>query len=260
MKRIIVFTFSLISILITGCGPSSDELAITMVAQTDVASTLNAAEVSTDTPIPTDTPVPTKKIPPTKTPNIALTKQHDDFFSLLESFEAKGYVDTSIGETTILNPFKEEWAQMDWFRWWTFDFVAKDFLFKSHFEWSSALSTPEESGCGIVFGIQENGDYYVVFVDANRILFMRKKGDYLYEIGKTRGSGRTDFGNPAETDFVIAVKGQKAYISVDGEITEYTLSVDQTTEGHFGYSILSGTNRDYGTRCEITDSMIWITE
>ena len=268
MKKIILLMCSVIVLLMPGCGPASDALALTMVAQTDVASTLKAVAMPTDTPMPTEkptemptkTPTPTKTKPPTKTPNIALTQQFDDFYSLLESFEGRGYVDTSNGEAIILDPFKQDWAQMDWFQWWSLDLFPKDFLYKGHFEWSNASSTPEESACGIVFGIQENGDYYVVFLGTSRILFMMKRGSTLHEVGKTRGAGRTDFDTPAEAEFVLAVKDQKAYVSVDGEMTEYTLSVDQTTEGNFAYSLLSGTNKDYGTRCEITDSMIWISE
>jgi hypothetical protein len=87
-----------------------------------------------------------------------------------------------------------------------------------------------------------------------------KRGSGVYQVGKTRGSGRVDFGNPAEADFAVAVKDQSAYVSVNGEVTEYTLSVDQTTRGTFGVTLLSGTNSDYGTRCEMTDVMLWAQE
>jgi hypothetical protein len=50
----------LFSMIITGCGPSAEELAVTFVAQT--------AAAATDTPKPTPTPTPTE-IPPTFTPS-----------------------------------------------------------------------------------------------------------------------------------------------------------------------------------------------
>jgi hypothetical protein len=84
-----------------------------------------------------------------------------------------------------------------------------------------------------------------------------KRGSGVYQVGKTRGSGRANFDNPAEADFAIAVKGKSAFVSVDGEVTEYTLSADQTTKGEYGVTLLSGTNSDYGTRCEMTDVMFW---
>ncbi|GAB4504577.1 MAG: hypothetical protein Fur0043_15710 [Anaerolineales bacterium] len=109
----------------------------------------------------------------------------------------------------------------------------------------------------MVFGIQDNDDHYAAFLDKSRILFLMSRGPSVYLVGKTRGSGRVNFGNPAEADFAIAVKGQKAYVSVDGDVTEYTLSVDQPSSGRFGLTLLSGTNSGYGTRCEMTDLILW---
>jgi len=156
-----------------------------------------------------------------------------------------------------VDPFNEEWAQIGWYQRWVFQDVFSDFLFKAHFKWSTASETPEISGCGVVFGLQENGDHYAVFLDKSRILFVMARGSNLYVVGKTSGSGRANFGNPAEAEFAISVKGQSAYVSVDGKFTEYTLSADQTSAGQFGLTILSGTNRDYGTRCEMTDIVMW---
>ena len=49
-----------------------------------------------------------------------------------------------------------------------------------------------------------------------------------------------------------------AYVYVDDKfIGEYTLSQDKILKGIFGYGIISGTNRDFGTRCEITNARVW---
>ena len=214
---------------------------------------------ATDTPLPTPTktPKPTSTPEPTATPDVAATQRVDEFQTLLQTFEENGHIETTEGEIIELPPFKEEWAQLGWYMWWPYDEVASDFVFKAHFNWTTALETSDESGCGFIFGIQENGDHYVVFLDKARILFLMKRGSKVYLVGKTRGSGRAKFGNPAEADFAVAVKGQSAFVSVNGEVTEYTLSVDQTTRGEYGVTLLSGTNRDYGTRCEMTDVMFW---
>lgn len=263
MKKMVVLTCSFLVIFMAGCGTSNEDLAITTIAQTNEASALTRAPMPTETPAPTNTPIPTDTLPPTrtptptKTPNLALTEQAEALQAVLQDFEEKGYITTTQGEVRELMPFIQEWAQMDWFQWWSLDFEEKDFVFKSHFNWASASFTPEDSGCGVVFGIQENRDYYAVFLTSNRILFMMKRGELIYEVGKTRGSGRVKYDNPAEADFIIAVYDQKAFVSVDSDVTEYTLSKDQTTEGQLAFSLLSGTNKDYGTRCEMTDSLIW---
>jgi len=213
----------------------------------------------TATAKPTATPKPTYTPKPTATPNVAATQRIDEFNSLLEDFLAQGYVASTEGEIVELDDFKQEWAQL-----YYYDFfpptqeVNADFVFKSHVKWSTAADTSDLSGCGIAFGLQDNGDHYVIFLDKSRIAFGMNRGTNTYQVGKTRGSGRLSFGNPAEADLVVAVKEKSAFVSVDGEVTEYTLSADQTTHGTFSFSLLSGTNRDYGTRCEMTDNILWI--
>jgi hypothetical protein len=39
---------------------------------------------------------------------------------------------------------------------------------------------------------------------------------------------------------------------------EYTLAKSKILDGDLGLSILSGTNKDYGTRCEMTNVHIFI--
>ena len=223
--------------------------------------------VATPTPLPPTNPPPTA-IPPTQAPPVVESSPTPEnttppvdtgaFDTLLKDFASKGYVTTTEGETTPIDPFKNEWAQINYYDFWNVDKEASDLVFSSHFKWSSSSSTPDLSGCGVAFGLQENGDHYVVFLDKGRIAFFMSRGSNVYEVGKTRGPGRVNFGNPADADFALAVKGKSAYVSVDGEVTEYTLSADQTTLGNFALSMVSGTNSGYGTRCEMTDSFLFI--
>jgi hypothetical protein len=228
-------------------------------AATSVPTQAATATVTPVPPTPTKTAKPTSTPVPTATPNVAATQKYDEFNKILEDFLSKGYLATTEGKTVELDDFKEEWAKMNYY-----DFfppaqqVDTDFLFKSHVKWSSASDTADISGCGVAFGVQEsNGDHYMLVLDKSRIFFGMNRGSRTYQVGKTSGSGRLDFDNPAEADMVVAVKDKSAFVSVNGEVTEYTLSQDQTTHGIFAFSLLSGTNKDYGTRCEMTDNMLW---
>ncbi|MFN8411524.1 MAG: hypothetical protein U0Z26_03970 [Anaerolineales bacterium] len=226
----------------------------------NMSSVTTATETPTKTAIPptlTKTKKPTSTPRPTATPNVAATQKYDEFNTLLEEIKSNGYISTTAGDASEIDDFKEDWAQMNWFQSWGYGEVSSEFVFKSKFKWTTASSTPEQSGCGVIFGGQENGDYYALFLTNQNIRFFMKRGANLYNVGKTSGSGAQAFGNPAEADFVLAVSDQKAFVSVNGEKTLYTLSQDQTTKGVFGLSLLSGTNKDYGTRCEATDMMLW---
>ncbi|HEY6072375.1 MAG TPA: hypothetical protein VIV15_03030 [Anaerolineales bacterium] len=217
----------------------------------------------TDTPTaipPTNTPKPTSTPRPTATPNLAATQQYESWQADLQPFVESGYLDDSAGGFKSYDDFSEDWAQIGWYKWWKFGKVNSDFMFGAHMEWSSASSTPDISGCGLVFGAQANEDHYAVVLDKGRILFMMARGSHVYQVGKTSGSGRVNFGNPAEADFQVLVQGQKAYVSVDEEVTTYTLSMDQSPYGEMGFTVLSGTNRDYGTRCKMTNVRLWMPD
>ena len=221
-------------------------------------------------PPPTDTPLPlpTKTIRPTATPQPTATPDvvatgmaelETAMSVLVQEYYDEGYLPSVEGEYIPLADFEEDWAQMDWYKWWTFDLSASTFVMNGHFNWSSAIDRPEVSGCGFAFNVSENGAY-AVFVDKDRILFLNDKG---YEVGKTRGSGRVSFSLPAETDFTLIVNNadHKAIVLVDSEFNgEYAFSRNESISGPVGYSILSGTNKDFGTHCEITNAELWIIE
>jgi hypothetical protein len=195
---------------------------------------------------------------PTPAPDTG-SQQSDEFNALLQKFKDKGYIKTTEGDTINLDPFKEESADPSHYQWWPYtNIVASDLLFKGHLKWSTASATSNLSGCGVIFGLQENKDHYGVFLDKSRIAFFMSRGKRIYEIGKTKGNGRLDFSNPAEADLVLAVKGKTSYISVNDEVTQYTLSQDQSTDGNFALTLWSGTGVGYGTRCEMTDMVVFI--
>ena len=84
-------------------------------------------------------------------------------------------------------------------------------------------------------------------------------GQNAYEVGKTSGTGRVDIeSDPAEADFSLVVSGNIAYVYVNKEfIGEYTFSEDFQMDGKLAYSLLSGTNKDYGTKCDMTNVQLW---
>jgi hypothetical protein len=236
--------------------------AFTIACSTTAVATPTATATATPIPAtPTNTPKPTLTPRPTRTPNVIETQNYEDIFDDIQKYKDEGLISTTDGEYTVLDDFSETMAQRGWLNFWFFDFTVKNFVYKSHVNWSTSDQTSDTSGCGIVFAVQPKGDkydYYGVVLDKSRIFFSTTYGGYYYDMGKTRGTGKLDFGNPAEADFTLIVNDYKAFVYVDGEfIGEYTLSKDRELAGQFGYGIISGTNHDYGTRCEITNSRIW---
>jgi hypothetical protein len=216
----------------------------------------------TDTPGPEPTTRPTSTPRPTPTLDVAATQYWEERLAEVQSYYDQGFISTTEGGFTEYDDFKQDWAQIGWYNWVTVDEQASDFFLTARFRWSTAAETSDISGCGFVFAVQENTDHYAVFLDKSRILFLRSdasQGKGAYEVGKTRGTGRVSFGNPAEADFTLIVKGAYAYVLVDGKVVgEYTLSKDSVMMGRIGVTVFSGTNKDYGTRCEMRNLHLWI--
>jgi len=217
--------------------------------------------VPTDTPIPataTNPPEPTSTPVPTATPNVAATQRYDDLFSKVQKFATDKLIPNTNGEYIELPDFNESFSQIGYYQSYPTKVEVGAFVFIGHLKWETATATSDVSGCGILFAQQQDTSDYAVFLDKSRIFFSSSTPQYYSELGKTRGSGRLNLGNPAEADMTLLVYNNYAYVYVDDKlIGEYTLSKDKTLKGIFGYGIISGTNKDFGTRCEVTNARIW---
>jgi hypothetical protein len=58
----------------------------------------------------------------------------------------------------------------------------------------------------------------------------------------------------------MVANGGKVYVYLEGQYkAEFTVFSDRFTfpSGRLAYTIKSGTNKDYGTRCEMTNVTLW---
>ncbi|HEX9332096.1 MAG TPA: hypothetical protein VF896_09425 [Anaerolineales bacterium] len=238
--------------LISACAPQKlpDATSTSMPTST-------VGPTATDQPTATKTLVPTSTPRPNATPNLAATQKYDGFNQEIQSYYDAGYVAGTDGSFKEFDNFTDEWAQLGWYQWYPLGREVSSFSLSAHFKWMSAYKNADESGCGFAFAIQPDFGHYAVFLDRNKIIFLdadSSYGSYARSVGKTSGSGRVKFDNPAEADFTLIVNGIDAYVLVNNElIGKYTLSKSRILQGDVGLTVLSGTNKDYGTRCEMTD-------
>jgi len=233
-------------------------------------STSQAAPVPTNTteptatetisPTATQTPRPSPTPRPTKTPNLAATERAEELNAEVREYFEKGYLATTEGRFRELDDFSYDWAQLGWYNWLPIQDGVSDFYLSAHFQWDSAFKNSDISGCGFIFGLQPNNDHYAVFLDRQKVFFLitDNREGFSKPVGPTRGTGIVKFEYPAEADFTLIVKDAYAYVLVDREVSaEYTLAQSRSSKGGVGLTVLSGTNKDYGTRCEMTDLRLW---
>jgi len=240
----------LFALILTACNSS-----------TPTETATSTAVPATNTPIPTLTPLPSNTPEPTFTPDVAATQQAEKFPALLALFHEKGFIGTTEGETRVFRDFKEEFAKLhDYYKWWWPEGTKEqysNFVFSAHFEWRSYSSTPDVSGCGLGFGIKEDGSHYAIFLDRENLVLLRAKGTRLYRMGTSGGGRYPTIPIPARSDFAVAVWDSNVTVSVDGVIVNFILASDQNAQGQVAYTLLSGTNSGYGTRCEMSNIILW---
>lgn len=244
---------------------------LVLIASSLACATLQPAPVLTNTPEPTvtitltstNTPRPSPTLRPTQTPNFARTQITEELNAELQSYFEKGYVSTTAGQFRVLEDFRYEWAQLGWYNMLPLRDSASDFFLSAHFKWDSATESPDTAGCGFIFGLQPNNDHYAVFLDRSRVYFLITDHTvgYSKRVSPTRGTGSVKFEYPAEADFTLIVKRAYAYVLVNGEVVgEYTLAQSRAANGELALTVLSGTNKGYGTRCEMTNLHLWTPE
>ena len=181
-----------------------------------------------------------------------------DLSAQVQKFKDEERIPSTEGEYIKLEDFSQTFSQLGYYQAYPTGVNLENFVFSGHFKWSTAIATSDVSACGILFGGQPDNSDYAVFLDKSRVYFSSSTATAYRELGKTSGTGRVNFGNPAEADFSLIVYQTHAYVYVDDQfIGEYTLSSSKPLKGAFGYGIISGTNKDFGTSCEITNAGIW---
>lgn len=214
---------------------------------------------STETVIPTNTPRPSPTPRPTRTPNLAATQHAEELIGEVQLYYEKGYLTTNNGRLTELDDFSHDWAYLGGYKPLVFVILASDFFLSAHFKWDSAFQNSNISGCGFIFALQPNNDHYVVFLDRTKVELRISTHGFSTRVKPIRGTEQVKFDYPAEANFTLIVKGAYAYVLVNGEVvSEYALLENRPLLGDLGLTVISGTNKDYGTRCEMTNLRLWI--
>jgi hypothetical protein len=280
----------LVCLLLAACGPKAPAAIPTMDSVAISATQTAQAPTSTFTPEPTATctSTPTETPTPTQTPDLSATaaaatqsaqtatqqaNQTATAVSALSTQEAvdalwaqliaDGTVTYKQGDLFPVDDFEQSWAQRDWYQWWWFGYNISDFVLTSHVDWETAEASFGDGGCGFTIRIKDDGNHLVIFITP--------KGEAILGAWTANGfqfqpvhwsnpnlptfatippdsSGEFDLTLVAEKDFVTAyINGEKAY----------QWYVALTSTGDIGYTVLSGTNKDFGTYCKFTNTQLW---
>jgi hypothetical protein len=184
----------------------------------------------------------------------------------VERLMAEGYLARGAGSYEGLLDFFREWAQINWYQWYATGKAPADFVVQADVAWKSASDKANwfNSGCGFVFretppeGTNQGLNHYLAYLGLDGVVYMsRQTNSQFLELGRAR-YGRVEVPEGG-AHIMLAVEGDAFHFFVNGE---HVLSTRDgaLANGNLNYTLLSGTNRDFGTRCEMTHVGLWTLE
>ncbi len=168
-----------------------------------------------------------------------------------------GYISSADGDYYHLDDFNAEWAQINWYQWLPTGYTPANFVVRGHMAWESASKTPDLSGCGVLFRVQSNSDHYGFFMTTDGLVHFILSEDNDFHFG-----GKVYFGprsSSGEVDFAMTAQKDTFNIYIDGKrLGAFYGHKDSMLTGKLAYTLISGTNKDFGTRCTITNVELWV--
>jgi hypothetical protein len=190
------------------------------------------------------------------------TAQAQSMFAIVEGLVEDGHLSRSAGVYHRLPDFDESWAQINYYNiWWT-GLSPSDFVIKADVAWDSASSKANwwNSGCGFVFRVNDEGDHYISFfaMDGNVRLF-RSLGGKLASIG-TSYYGKVDVPKGNAKIMLVVDGGSINFFVNDKRVQNRQDYYEDLSSGRLAYTLVSGTNTGFGTRCQMTNVELWELE
>lgn len=259
MKRSGILLFILLLSIACSLSPATVQETATEMPEPTLLSTRLPTETSTPTITKTATRTPTQKPTLTPTPDYGLLTadritayENPDLDYLLEYYQ--DYIPIP------LDDFTDDAALNKTIFSVSMDFQPQIFMVVSKIAYEHPdrnISAPN-AGCGFMFHNNDLDKSYYAFItaDSNARLTNLIYKKYITGLAHHRIRQKPLTSPNGSAEVIMAVMDDRFVMAVDGEIV-----IDQPmnwdSEGYFGYTISSGTNKGYGTRCIFSDTVIY---
>ncbi|MDX1437381.1 MAG: hypothetical protein R3335_11250 [Anaerolineales bacterium] len=185
------------------------------------------------------------------------TAMADTFFETVQGLYDGGIISSTGGEYVRFFDFNQSWAQLGWYRFFPTGISEKNFVLRTDASWRSASDKADwwTSGCGFVFREDEEINHYVTYLGLDgRVYLGRVINDAFQMLGS---SYYGPVGTPdGDAEIMLVVEDENIFVFVNGE--RVIFRQDRAHEsGNLHFTLVSGTNKDYGTQCKMEDIDIW---
>jgi hypothetical protein len=188
------------------------------------------------------------------------TAQEGAMAQLIAKLKKDGYLAKTRGSYHRLDDFDESWAQMNWYEWFGSGHSPKEFVVRADASWDSASTVANwfNSGCGFIFSEQDRDNHQLVFWGLDGYVYAGrlKEGDF-YPLGFAYyGPVSTPKG---DARIMLVVENEMLTAFVNGRKI-LRVRDPYYTKGDLAMTLLSGTNKDFGTRCQMKNIELWWLE
>ncbi len=178
-------------------------------------------------------------------------------FDLVQNLYDTGVISKNQGEFHAIDDFDKSWAQRGWYSYTPTGYKPENFVIDADTWWEAADKYAEDSGCGIVFREgKEGSDHYMIFYSIEGYAsLIRYKGNYFNLLNRKL----VDRENVTERSAHITLVVEDDWITyyIDGEQVMHWQDIG-ITSGNLHLTLVSGTNKDFGTHCKMTNIGLWI--
>jgi hypothetical protein len=183
--------------------------------------------------------------------------QMETMRGLVEQLAADGHLTKTEGTYYRLPDFYQSWAQIDWFQWWDTGYNPTDFVVRADMSWSSASDKANwwNSGCGFVFRSTSKDNLYMAHLALDgHVYLMRVAKGIPAQLG---GGMYGKVGIPdGSAEMIVIVEGKSMTFLINGKRVLFRQDTANPA-GALAFTLVSGTNVGYGTRCKITNVDLW---
>ena len=176
----------------------------------------------------------------------------------LLKLKADGAIQNTAGEYSRKESFYEDWAQINWYRYYPIMFWGKEFAIRTDVSWKSASETANwfDSGCGFVFSWRDNDNHYLAALTLDGKAHINRIHEGRFDRYTSDYYGKLDI--PSGTaELMLVVTEDWIQLYVNGErVTRMTYTNNEG--GLLAYTVLSGTNKGFGTRCIMENVDLWM--
>ena len=185
------------------------------------------------------------------------TAQAQPLANLVKKLQTEGILSRIEGAYSPIEDFDQSWAQINWYQWTPTGFSPENFVIHANAAWDSASDKANwfNSGCGFVFSFKDKNNHHLIFLGLDGMVYLERVSQ-----GNYKSLGKEYYGKlsipKGEAELTLAVVDKNINFLVNGKrvIQRYDAAVGP---GALNLTLLSGTNKDFGTRCQMTNIGLW---